>query len=83
MMRFHDGSVRYFTLREAARVQTFPDSYRLHGAWSEAMRQIGNAVPVMLAETVALSVREHLELAGARQKFSDAISNGSHLKAIS
>ena len=83
MMRFHDGSVRYFTLREAARVQTFPDSYRLHGAWSEAMRQIGNAVPVMLAETVALSVREHLELAGARQKFSDAISNGSHLKALS
>ena len=83
MMRFHDGSVRYFSLREAARMQTFPDSYRLHGAWSEAMRQLGNAVPVMLAETVALSVREHLELATARQEFKKAVSTGSHLKAIS
>ncbi|MGC0363829.1 DNA (cytosine-5)-methyltransferase 1 [Rhodococcus sp. 27YEA15] len=63
MLRDVDGSVRYFTVREAARLQTFPDRYRLHGPWTEAMRQLGNAVPVMLAETVALSVREHLDLA--------------------
>ena len=60
MIRFPDGSVRYFTIREAARLQTFPDEYRLHGAWSEAMRQIGNAVPVGLAEIVMSSVCEHL-----------------------
>ncbi len=66
MLRNPDGSVRYFSVREAARLQTFPDRYRLHGPWSEAMRQLGNAVPVMLAETVALSVREHLELATVR-----------------
>lgn len=83
MMRLHDGSVRYFTLREAARIQTFPDSYRLHGAWSEAMRQLGNAVPVMLAETVALSVREHLELATAREKYRKLVAGGKHLRAIS
>lgn len=83
MVRFHDGSVRYFTLREAARIQTFPDSYRLHGAWSEAMRQLGNAVPVLLAETVALSVREHLELATARDKYKKLVANGDHLRAIS
>lgn len=58
-----DGSVRYFTLREAARMQTFPDGFRLHGSWSEAMRQLGNAVPVMLGRVVAASVARELLLA--------------------
>lgn len=51
-----DGSLRYFTVREAARLQTFPDDYVFRGAWTEAMRQLGNAVPVRLAETIAASV---------------------------
>lgn len=55
-----DGSVRYFTVREAARLQTFPDEYIFHGAWSETMRQLGNAVPVKLAEVVANSVAKVL-----------------------
>ncbi|MDR1512876.1 MAG: DNA cytosine methyltransferase [Propionibacteriaceae bacterium] len=63
-----DGGVRYFTVREAARLQTFPDRYSLHGPWSEAMRQLGNAVPVMLAQIVASSVHEHLELAEVRAR---------------
>jgi DNA (cytosine-5)-methyltransferase 1 len=58
-----DGSVRYFTVREAARLQTFPEDYTFRGAWTEAMRQLGNAVPVRLAETVARSVAEKI-LAG-------------------
>lgn len=66
MALYPDGSVRYFTVREAARIQTFPDRYELHGAWSEAMRQLGNAVPVRLAQIVASSVRTHLELATFR-----------------
>ncbi|WP_312366116.1 DNA cytosine methyltransferase [Ensifer sp.] len=60
MLRRADGSVRYFTIRESARLQAFPDNYALHGAWSEAMRQLGNAVPVTLSEVVAKSVRDHL-----------------------
>ncbi|MFW2228448.1 DNA cytosine methyltransferase [Rhizobium sp. CRRU65] len=56
-----DGSVRYFTVRESARLQTFPDDFRLHGSWSEAMRQLGNAVPVELAHVVASSVNAHLQ----------------------
>jgi DNA (cytosine-5)-methyltransferase 1 len=67
-----DGTVRYFSVREAARLQTFPDSYELHGAWSEAMRQIGNAVPVRLAEIVMGSVREHLEAAAVRSDLAVA-----------
>lgn len=56
MIRFNDDSIRYFTVREAARIQTFPDDYHISGVWSECMRQIGNAVPVSLAEVVAHSV---------------------------
>jgi DNA (cytosine-5)-methyltransferase 1 len=55
------GAVRYFSIREAARLQTFPDDYEFFGAWSEAMRQLGNAVPVRLAEAVGRSVVSALE----------------------
>jgi DNA (cytosine-5)-methyltransferase 1 len=55
-----DGSLRYFTVREAARLQTFPDDYIFRGPWTEAMRQLGNAVPVRLAQTVASSVAQTL-----------------------
>lgn len=52
MIRYPDDSVRYFTVCEAKRIQTFPDNFIIKGAWGEAMRQIGNAVPVLLGETI-------------------------------
>lgn len=55
-----DGSVRYFTVREAARIQGFPDGYVFHGSWTETMRQLGNAVPVRLAQAIAASVAQKL-----------------------
>lgn len=61
MIAFHDGSVRYFTVREAARMQTFPDSWQFEGSWSENMRQLGNAVPVELGAVVAKSVHALLK----------------------
>lgn len=57
-----DGSLRYFTVRESARLQTFPDDYVLQGAWTEAMRQLGNAVPVLLGETIANGIRQQLNV---------------------
>lgn len=66
MIAYPDGSLRHYTVREAARIQTFPDRYALHGTWSEALRQLGNAVPVRLAETVMSSVVEHLAIDAAR-----------------
>ena len=60
MLRRADGSVRYFSVREAARLQTFPDSWRFVGEWTDALRQIGNAVPVKLAEIMACSVADQL-----------------------
>lgn len=61
MLRRPDGSVRYFTVRESARLQTFPDDFVFHGSWTETMRQLGNAVPVHLAAKVAWSVRGLLD----------------------
>jgi DNA (cytosine-5)-methyltransferase 1 len=60
MLARPDGSVRYFTVREAARLQTFPDGYEFFGSWSETMRQLGNAVPVRLGEVIATSVADAL-----------------------
>lgn len=65
MLRRADGSVRYFTVREGARIQTFPDGYKFHGAWGECMRQLGNAVPAELARVVGESVAYRLNKAEA------------------
>ena len=48
-----DGTIRYYTLRELARIQTFPDEHQFIGARSNVTRQIGNAVPCSLAAVVA------------------------------
>jgi DNA (cytosine-5)-methyltransferase 1 len=52
-LRLEKGEVRYFSVRECARLQCFPDEWRFEGSWTESMRQLGNAVPVNLAEHVA------------------------------
>lgn len=48
MMVKDDGSVRYFTTREAARLVGLPDEYEFPRSWTESMRQLGNAVPAQL-----------------------------------
>ncbi len=73
MLAHANGKVRYFSVRECARIQTFPDDYVFTGSWTESMRQLGNAVPVALASAVAGSVAKHLKAAhGQRLRIQPA-----------
>ena len=57
---FHYDQDRSFTVREAARIQSFPDHYIFTGSMVEQFAQVGNAVPPMLAEAVGLALRSIL-----------------------
>ena len=67
MVVLTNGEVRYFTVREAARLQTFPDGYAFHGSWTETMRQLGNAVPLALGRQVAAAVAIRIAEAESRK----------------
>jgi DNA (cytosine-5)-methyltransferase 1 len=61
MIRYVDDTVRYFTVFEAKLLQTFSADFVVTGAWGEAMRQIGNAVPVKLASVLGLQIWKMLQ----------------------
>jgi DNA (cytosine-5)-methyltransferase 1 len=61
MLRLDDGTIRYFSVRECARLQAFPDDWAFDGSWCSCMRQIGNAVPVTLSQIVATPLAKALK----------------------
>lgn len=54
--RCHPDETRPFTIREYARIQSFPDSWQFCGTMSDQYKQIGNAVPVELARRIGVQV---------------------------
>ncbi len=57
----HPDAQRPITIREAARLQTFPDNYQFIGSKVQVAKQIGNAVPIELARRIAEAVATHLD----------------------
>jgi DNA (cytosine-5)-methyltransferase 1 len=59
--RCHPDETRPFTVREYARIQTFPDDWNFSGGIGEKYKQIGNAVPVELARRLGIQLKEAVE----------------------
>ncbi len=60
--RCHPEETRPFTIREYARIQTFPDDWDFQGSTSQQYKQIGNAVPVNLAKEIGYSIVKFLNV---------------------
>ncbi len=56
MIVYPTGRVRYFTVRELARLQGFRDDFVFPGSWTETMRQLGNAVPIPMSTALGYSI---------------------------
>lgn len=82
---FHPGSgrwghpvdIRTLSIREVARIQSFPDSYVFEGSYNDKAGQLGNAVPPLLAQAVLESMSTQLALRKSKRSFHSTFSAGS------
>lgn len=70
-VHFHYSLDRRLTVRECARIQTFPDSFTFKHSKTTSIMQIGNAVPPMLAHAVGTSITQYIQT----KKFEEAMEN--------
>lgn len=71
--RCHPLEARPFTVRENARIQTFPDEWQFCGNVSSQYKQVGNAVPVSLAYDIAKEIKASLEMAEKKEGLKEVI----------
>lgn len=75
-IHYDSRQARPISVREAARLQSFPDGFRFEGTMNPAFRQIGNAVPPLLAKAIATSLKS--QLCGVRDvKATPLLAEGS------
>lgn len=74
---------RTLSVREAARVQSFPDHFRFAGHRTAMFRMIGNAVPPLLAHAIAAQVREAIERSSSGNQWSPQLLKSSASKPLS
>lgn len=79
----HPEQNRAISLREAARLQTFPDNFKFTGNFGEIAKQIGNAVPPLLAQKIAESLIKSLNGVSKNVKYYSSFSRVPKLKPLS
>lgn len=73
-MWIHPAEDRAISVREAARLQTFPDSFRFYGPKDSEYQQVGNAVPPMLAKAIAEQILKYIDKDNGRQPYEGTAS---------
>lgn len=76
----HPELDRFISVREAARLQSFPDGFRLPGSQFQQFKQLGNAVPPLLGKAVGESIARHLSSTSALSRDFDASSKCASLR---
>jgi DNA (cytosine-5)-methyltransferase 1 len=68
MLADRRGNVRYFTVREMARLQDMPDNFIVRGSWKAATGQLGNAVPTTVGTSMGKAVYKILQSKGRKSR---------------
>ena len=77
--RCHPEETRPFTVREYARIQTFPDDWGFMGSVSQQYKQIGNAVPCNLGQEIGYSIIKFLNEYYSKLKSSESVISSANL----
>ena len=65
-IHYDNGQARTISVREAARLQSFPDGFVFAGAMNQAFQQIGNAVPPLMAKAIAAEIVKTIRASASR-----------------